>query len=467
MSLPEPPPTIAEAAVEIKSGNLSPVDLTKNILERIATLDNKYNTYHRVFFDEAKKAAIQAEVDIQTGNYLGPLHGIPIAVKDVFYMREYPTTSNSRVMINWHAGEDATVIERLKQAGAIIIGQLNTFEFTFGGRPTFDAAFPPALNPWDIKRVTGGSSSGSGAAVAAGLCLGALGSDAGGSIRTPAAFCGIAGLKPTMGRISTYGDMPLTYSFDCVGPMAWNSEDCAIMLQALAGYDEKDPTSSKASIPNYYENLKSGVRGIKVGLIEHFYNRDWRAPSDIVHAIEQVSIIFETLGAKVTKVSVSPLMDWHAVGRILLPAEAYAIHEDQLRKHWKDYGSLARGRMMLGSTIRAADYIQAQRRRSELMGEIQHLFKEYDILLTTSMLSHADSLSDKNPFPSLETPMIQVPFNLSLNPAISIRSGFSEDGMPIGAQIIGRHWDEETVLKSAYAIEKELKLQERRPPGTK
>ena len=466
MSHPEPPPTIARAASEIKNGGLSPVNLTNNILERISALDNKFNAYHRVFFDEARDAAIQAEIEIQNGKYLGPLHGIPIAVKDVFYMREHPTTSNSRVMINWQAGEDATVIKRLKQSGAIIVGQLNTFEFTFGGRPTFDAAFPPALNPWNIERVTGGSSSGSGAAVAAGLCLGALGSDAGGSIRTPAAFCGIAGLKPTMGRISTFGDMPLTYSFDCVGPMAWNAEDCSIMLQALAGYDEKDPTSSKAPIPNYYKNLKSGVKGLKVGLIEHFYNNDWKAPNDIINAMEEVSQAFETLGATVTKVSVSPLMDWHAVGRVLLPAEAYAIHEDQLRKHWKDYGSLARGRMMLGSTIRAADYIQAQRRRSELMAEIQNLFKNYDILLTTSMLTHADSLSDNNPFPSLETPMIQIPFNLSLNPAISIRSGFSGDGMPIGAQIIGRHWDEETVLRSAYAIEKELKFHEYRPPGT-
>jgi len=463
MSTPPPPPTIADAAAAIKAGDLSPVALTEQVLRRIEALDGTLHAYHRVFTAAAREAAARAERDIAAGNYRGPLHGIPIAVKDVFYMENHPTTSNSRVMLNWQAGEDATVISRLKQAGAVLMGQLNTFEFTFGGRPTFDAAFPPALNPWNIERVTGGSSSGSGAAVAAGLCLGALGSDAGGSIRTPAAFCGIAGLKPTMGRVGAYGDMPLTYSFDCVGPMAWNAEDCALILQAIAGYDERDPTSGDVPVDDYSATLKNGVEGLKIGLIRHFYTGDWQVPGSIVTAVDGVAETLSGLGATVKEVSVSPLMDWHAVGRILLPAEAYAIHEDRLRDQWDDYGSLARGRMMLGATIRAADYIQAQRRRTELMAEMDAVFEDCDIVVTTATLSDTAPLSDKNPFPSLETPMIQMPFNLTLHPAIAVRAGFAHDGMPIGAQIAGRHWDEATTLRAAHAFEQAAGLLDRRP----
>lgn len=447
-------PTIAEAARQIKAGMLSPVTLVKTCLSRIENYEPTIQAFHAVFADEAIAAAEIAEKEIESGNYRGPLHGIPIGLKDVFYLKDYKTTSNSRVMQNFQADEDAAVVTRLRDAGAIFMGQLNTYEFTFGGRPTFDALYPPARNPWDITRSTGGSSSGSGAAVAAGFCLGALGSDAGGSIRTPSAFCGVAGMKATFGRVSAFGDLPLSFSFDCVGPMTWTSEDSAIMLQVLAGYDERDPSAVETTVPDYVAPLNDGVRGLKVGMLRHFYTKDFEAPPAIITAIDGVGNTLRELGATVGEIKVSPLIDWHAVGRIILPAEAYAIHEENLQNRWAEFGPLARNRMMLGSLVRAVDYIQAQRRRTELLEEIETALAEFDVIITTAMLTPQPPLDDKAPFPFLDVPMIAVPFNLTLHPVQTVRAGFFDDGMPIGAQIVGRNWDEATVLKVAHSFEK-------------
>ncbi len=447
-------PTIAEAARQIKAGMLSPVTLVKTCLSRIENHEPTIQAFHAVFADEAIAAAEIAEKEIESGNYRGPLHGIPIGLKDVFYLKDYKTTSNSRVMQNFQADEDAAVVTRLRDAGAIFMGQLNTYEFTFGGRPTFDALYPPARNPWDITRSTGGSSSGSGAAVAAGFCLGALGSDAGGSIRTPSAFCGVAGMKATFGRVSAFGDLPLSFSFDCVGPMTWTSEDSAIMLQVLAGYDERDPSAVETTVPDYVAPLNDGVRGLKVGMLRHFYTKDFEAPPEITTAIDGVGNTLRDLGATVEEINVSPLIDWHAVGRIILPAEAYAIHEENLQNRWAEFGPLARNRMMLGSLVRAVDYIQAQRRRTELLEEIETALAEFDVIITTAMLTPQPPLDDKAPFPFLDVPMIAVPFNLTLHPVQTVRAGFFDDGMPIGAQIVGRNWDEATVLKVAHSFEK-------------
>ena len=457
-------PTIAEAARGFRDGTLSPVDLTRLCLERIERYDPALHAYHRVFAEEAAEEARAAEEAIGRGIDLGPLHGIPIALKDVFYWRGKKTTSNSRVMIDFEADEDAGVITRLKDGGAVLLGQLNTYEFTFGGRPSSEPPFPPALNPWDAGHITGGSSSGSAAAVAAGLCLGALGTDAGGSIRLPAAFCGIAGLKPTIGRVSAHGDMPLTYSFDCVGPMAWTSEDAAIMLQVLAGHDPRDPMSADIAVPDYIASLEGGARGLRVGLIRHFYTDDFASPPEIIAAIDGVAETLAKLGAEVEEVAVSPLADWHAVGRVLVPAEAFAIHEERLQTRWEEYGRLARNRLMLGSLFRAVDYIQAQRRRTELLAELEAVLARCDIVVTTGMLTPAPPFDDTQPFPFIDVPTIGVPFNLTAHPCHVVRAGFFEDGTPIGAQIAGRHWDEATVLRTAHAFELAGGLLDRRPP---
>lgn len=456
-------PSLADAGHQIKAGDLSPVTLTETCLARIENYDGRINAFHTVMTDEARAAAAQAATEIGKGNYRGPLHGIPIGVKDVFYMKGYKTTANSRILQDFEADEDATVITRLKEAGAVIIGQLNTYEFTFGGRPTFEALYPPARNPWDLSKSTGGSSSGSGAAVAAGFCLGALGSDAGGSIRTPAALNGIAGMKATYGRVSAHGDIPLSFSFDCVGPMAWTSEDCALMLQALAGYDPLDDTSVDTPVPDYLAGMNDDLEGLRVGMIRHFYTDDYDAPAEIVTAIDGVGETLSELGATVETVTVSPLGDYHAAGRVILPAEAYAIHEETLQNRWAEFGPLARNRMMLGSLVRAADYIQAQRRRTEFIAEMNAAFEQFDVLITAAMLVPQAPIDDTAPFPFLDAPMIVVPFNLTLHPCHAVRAGFFADGMPIGAQIAGRHWDEATVLRVGHAFEKAAGLMERRP----
>ena len=457
-------PSIADAGAAIRAGTLSPVALTEHCLARIAAIDPVINAYHLVMADEARAAARRCEDELARGDDRGPLHGIPIALKDVFYWKGYKTTSNSKVMIDFGADDDATVIARLKDAGAVLMGQLNTYEFTFGGRPSLEPPFPPALNPWNTARVTGGSSSGSGAAVAAGLCMGALGTDAGGSIRLPAAFNGIAGLKPTIGRVSAYGDMPLTYSFDCVGPMAWSSKDCAIMLQAIAGHDPRDPTSSRVPVADYVSGIDDGVAGLRVGMIRHFYTSDFACPPEIVDAIDNVGAVLAGLGAEVETVEVSPLIDWHAAGRVLVPAEAFAIHEERLQTQWETYGRLARNRIMLGSLFRAVDYIQAQRSRTELLAELEAVLARCDVVITTGMLTPTPPIDDTEPFPYIDVPTIGIPFNLTAHPCHVVRAGFFDDGMPIGAQIAGRHWDEAMVLRVAHAFETAAGLLERRPP---
>ena len=458
-------PGIAEAAAAIRAGTLSARDLTERCLARIAAIDPRVNAYHVVLADEARAAARTADEELASGLDRGKLHGIPIALKDVFYWKGRKTTSNSRVMIDFEADEDATVIVRLKEAGAVLLGQLNTYEFTFGGRPSREPPFPPALNPWNAARVTGGSSSGSGAAVAAGLCLGALGTDAGGSIRLPAAFCGIAGLKPTYGRVSAHGDMPLTYSFDCVGPMAWSTHDCAIMLRAIAGHDPRDPASARVPVPDYVAGIEDGVAGLRVGMIRQFYTSDFAAPPEVVAAIDGVGAVLAGLGAAVETIEVSPLLDWHAAGRVLVPAEAFAIHEDRLRNQWERYGRLARNRLMLGSLFRAVDYIQAQRRRTELLAELEAVLARCDVVVTTGTLTPTPPFDDTEPFPYIDVPTIGIPFNLTAHPCHVVRAGFFADGMPIGAQIAGRHWDEATVLRVAHAFETAAGLLRRRPPA--
>ena len=456
-------PSIAGAGAAIRAGTLSAIELTEHCLARIKAIDPGINAYHVVLAEEARAAARAADDELRAGRDRGAMHGIPVALKDVFYWKGHKTTSNSKVMIDFEADEDATVITLLRAAGAVLLGQLNTYEFTFGGRPSNEPPFPPALNPWNVARVTGGSSSGSGAAVAAGLCLGALGTDAGGSIRLPAAFCGIAGLKPTIGRVSAYGDMPLTYSFDCVGPMAWSAHDCAIMLQAIAGHDPRDSTSARIPVPDYLAGIEDGVAGLKIGMIRQFYTSDFASPPEIVAASDNVGAVLKGLGAQVETVEVSPLEDWHAVGRVLVPAEAFAIHEDRLQTQWETYGRLSRNRLMLGGLFRAVDYIQAQRRRTELLAELEAVLARCDVVVTPGMLPPTPPFAATEPFPYIDIPTIGIPFNLTAHPCHVVRAGFFDDGMPIGAQIAGRHWDEATVLRVAHAFEIAAGLLDRRP----
>src|SRR5271169_6458198 len=398
--------TIAEAGALIGKRELSPIELTENRLARIERLDGKLHSFIRVLREPALVAARAAEAEIMAGNYRGPMHGIPIGLKDIYETKSVATTGHSKVLIDSVPQRDATSVRLLGEAGAIVLGKLATHEFAFGG-PSFDLPWPPARNPWDTSRFTGGSSSGTGAAVAAGLILGGTGSDTGGSIRGPAAFCGLAGLKPSYGRISRSGILPLAFSLDHAGPMAWTAEDCAIMLQAMAGHDPADPASADRPVPDYRAALSSDVKGLRIGLIRHFYENDNPADEATRQGIAAAVRVFEDLGCSVGELRLSPLADWAACGVMIMLAECYAIHEATLRERFVDYGELFRDRM-------------------------------------------APAIDAIGKFATFERPMLTMPFNVTGTPAMSVCCGYSAAGLPLAFQLAGKPFDEATVLRAAH-----------------
>src|SRR5438552_2376928 len=338
--------TIAEAARLIQQRELSPVELVDSRLARIERLDGRLHSFIRVLADQARADARTAEAEIEAGKYRGPLHGIPIGLKDIYETAGVATTGHSKVMQDHVPKADAFSVKRLRDAGAIVMGKLATHEFAFGG-PSFDLPWPPARNPWDTSRFTGGSSSGTGAAVAAGLVLGGTGSDTGGSIRGPAAFCGLAGLKPSYGRISRAGILPLAYSLDHAGPMAWTAEDCAIMLQAMAGHDPGDPASANRPVPDYRAALSGDVKALRIGLIRHFYEDDNSADEATRQGIAAAAKVFEELGCTLRELRLSPLAEWAACGVMVMLSDAFAIHQATFRERSGRCGEMPRARRAL------------------------------------------------------------------------------------------------------------------------
>jgi aspartyl-tRNA(Asn)/glutamyl-tRNA(Gln) amidotransferase subunit A len=454
--------TIAEAGALIGKRELSPVELVESRLSRIEKLDGTLHCFIRVMADEARAAARTAEAEIMAGRWRGPLHGIPIGLKDIYETKGVPTTAHSKVLIDHIPQQDATSVRRLAEAGAIVVGKLATHEFAFGG-PSFDLPWPPPRNPWDPARFTGGSSSGTGAAVAAGLILGGTGSDTGGSIRGPAALCGLAGLKPTYGRISRAGILPLGFSLDHAGPMTWTAEDCAIMLQAMAGYDPADPASADRPVPDYRTALSGDVRGLRIGLIRHFYETDNPANDATRHGIAAAVKVLEQLGCSVREVRLSPLADWAACGIVIMLAEGYAIHEATLRHRFTDYGEAFRDRMALAALITGADYVQATRLRRELAAELASAMSDLDLVMTAASPSEAPVIETVSKYALFERPSLTMPFNVTGSPAMSVCCGYTEAGLPLSFQLAGKPFDEATVLKVAHAYEKATTWRSIRP----
>jgi len=454
--------TIAEAGALIARRELSPVELVQSRLTRIERLDGKLHSFIRVLGDEALAAARSAEAEIIAGRSRGPLHGIPIGLKDIYETKGVPTTGHSKVMIDHVPLRGATVVQRFSEAGAIVLGKLATHEFAFGG-PSFDLPWPPARNPWDTTRFTGGSSSGTGAAVAAGLVLGGTGSDTGGSIRGPAAYCGLAGLKPSYGRISRAGILPLAFSLDHAGPMAWNAEDCGIMLQAMAGYDPADPASADHPVPDYRASLSGEVKGLRIGLIRHFYETDNPANEATRRGIAAAVKVFEELGCSVRELRVSPLADWAACGIMIMLAEGYAIHEATLRERFSDYGEAFRDRMALAVLTTGADYVQAMRLRRELVAEFATAMADLDLVITAAAASEAPIFDSVGKFAILERPSLTMPFNVTGTPAMSVCCGYTTDGLPLAFQLASKPFDEATVLKAAHAYERATPWRSIRP----
>src|SRR5438132_192549 len=454
--------TIAEAAKFIQQRELSPVELVDSRLARIEKFDGRLHSFIRLLGDSARAEARAAESEIAAGKYRGPLHGIPLGLKDIYETGGVPTTGHSKVMQDHVPKSDAFSVKKLRDAGAVVMGKLATHEFALGG-PSFDLPWPPARNPWDTTRFTGGSSSGTGAAVAAGLVLGGTGSDTGGSIRGPSAFCGLAGIKPTYGLVSRMGILPLAFSLDHAGPMAWTAEDCAILLQAMAGHDPADPASAGHPIPDYRAALAGEVKGLRIGLIRHFYERDNEANAATQAAIAAAAQTLEGLGCTVREVTLSPLADWAACGMAIMQSEAYAIHEANLRARFTDYGEIFRDRMALAGLVTGADYVQALRRRRELIAELDRAMADLDLLMTAAAPSEAPMIDAVPKFAILERPSLTIAFNVTGSPAMSVCCGYTHAGLPLSFQIVGKRFEDATVLRAAHAYEEATPWRGRRP----
>ncbi len=454
--------TIAAAARLIAARKLSPVELAQHCLDRIAALDDRLHSFLLVLRESALAAARAAEAEIAAGSHRGPLHGIPIGLKDIVCTKGIATTAHSKVLKTHVPDADAVVTRRLAEAGTILLGKLATHEFAIGG-PSFDLPWPPARNPWNTDHFTSGSSSGTGAAVAAGLILGGPGSDTGGSIRGPAAFCGIAGLKPTYGRISRRGVLPLAYSLDHVGPMAWTAEDCALLLQAMAGHDPEDPGSADMPVPDYRAALTGDIRGLRLGVIRQFYETDTTVNDATRSAIEAAIDTYRRLGAEIRDIRLSPLADYAAANTVILISEAYAVHEAVLRERPQDYGEIFRLRVGAGALYSAADYIQALRRRRELTAELAQAMAGVDLMLTAVAPTEAPRIDEVPKIAPPDRPSLTAPFNLTGSPAMSVCAGFTDAGLPLAFQLVGKPFDEPTVLRAADAYERATDWRNRRP----
>ncbi len=454
--------TIAEASALIAAKQISPVELTQICLDRVAKLDPKINAFILHTPERALTEARAAEDRIMKGRAMGQLDGIPIAHKDIYCTAGLPTTAHSKLLQDHIPDADAKTVTLLAEQGTVMLGKLSTHEFAMGG-PSFDLPWPPARNPWDTTRMPSGSSSGTGVGVAAGLFLGGTGSDTGGSIRGPAALCGIAGIKPTYGLCSRRGVLPLSFTLDHTGPMAWTAQDCAMLLQAMAGHDPEDPASADRPVPNFSADLHKGAKGLRIGVVRNFHETDNPANPAVTKGIEDAIALYRAEGAEIRDVTLPSLEEYRAAGFIILISEAYAVHEPWMKTRYNDYGELLRDRLALGGLVSGADYVQALRRRRELCLQTAAAMADVDLLLTTAAPSEAGSIEHFPKWSSMEKPGFTMPFNLTGLPAISICSGFGEGGLPLSIQLVGKAFEEATVLRAAHAYETATEWRSHRP----
>ena len=456
--------TIQEAGGLLRSGELSPVELVQAHLDRIEALDGRLQAFITLLKDEALADARAAESEIRRGDYKGPLHGIPIGLKDIYDTGGIRTTAGSKLDTDRIPAEDATTTARLKAAGTVLLGKLATFEYALGG-PDITNPFPSPRNPWNLDYMTGGSSSGSGAAVASGLVMGALGTCTGGSIRGPAHFCGIAGIKPTYGRVSRYGVVTLSWSQDHCGPMTRMVEDAATMLQAIAGYDPKDPTTSSAPVPNYSLVLREDIKGLTVGVPRHyFFTPGPDVNPEVVSVVERGLEVLQELGANLEEVTIPSLEYVRAANMVIMLSEGYAFHAKNLKARAQDYGKVVRDRLRMGGLFSAGDYIQAQRARQVAKKEFAEVLRRVDVLVTPTMTQPATTFESFDPTSIFRGRSFAAPFNLTGLPAMSVPAGFTGDGLPVGMQVVGKPFDEPTVFRVAYTYQQYARWFERRPP---
>ena len=453
--------TVTEAARLIRQRHLSPVDLTRAYLERIEAIDPQLNAYLLVTAEQALAQARAAEAEIGAGHYRGPMHGIPFALKDIYCTAGIRTTCHSRTRADYVPGFDATTVTKLYQAGAVLLGKLSTHEFAHGG-PSFDLPWPAARNPWHREHFTGGSSSGSGASIAAGLAPASLGSDTGGSIRNPAALCGLVGLKPTYGLVSRSGVYTNSFSYDHAGPMTWTVEDCAILLQTIAGHDPKDPASAARPVPDYRAELSAGVKGLRIGILRHLYEEDVPVPASLKAALETAYDVLRGLGASIEDARIRPASDYHAVKITGAESELFAVHEPVLRRRLNDFGADFLGRVLGALLISGPDYMQASRQRRIMIAEMAPLYAKYDVLLTAGP-GPASRLDAWRTINFWQRSSVTTPFNVTGGPALVQCIGFTEEGLPLSMQVVGQPFADAMVMRVAKVYEDATPWRGRRP----
>jgi aspartyl-tRNA(Asn)/glutamyl-tRNA(Gln) amidotransferase subunit A len=428
--------SLAEASRRIAAKTLSPSELLDDCLARIAEVEPRLNACIRVMEDDARAAARALDNEAPRS----PLHGIPIGVKDIIDIAGLPSTCHSAQRLDHMATADAAVITRLRAAGAVFPAKLATHEFAIGG-PAFDLPFPPARNPWNREHHPGGSSSGSGAAVAARMLPGALGTDTGGSVRHPASHCGLVGLKPTYNLVPRDGVFPLAFSLDHVGPLTRTVEDSALMLGLMAGGD-------------FTGGLTKGLKGLRIGYVRHFHEIDQPADPEMAAALDEAARVMAAEGAIITDISLPPLQQFAAVNRTILYAEAGAIHEYWLKNSPEKYAGVTRRRLLPSQFVSAADHVQAQRRRGEMVAAVLEAFTQVDLLLTASSMDPACRIDDTPTVERTYPRQARTPFNVTGHPAVTIMNGLHSTGLPLSLQLVAPAFEEVLLLQAAAGYER-------------
>ena len=448
----------------IKRREISPIEVVEAYLERIEQLDSRFGAYLTICADEAIQAAQEAERALARGEYWGAMHGIPVAVKDQIYTKGIRTTGGSTIFKDFVPDEDATVIAKLKASGAILLGKLNMTEFATTG---FSHRFHPARNPWDPDRHTGGSSSGSGAATASFLCATSLGEDTGGSIRWPAAWCGLVGLRPSWGRVSRYGVMPGTWSMDTIGPISRTVEDCAMTLSSIAGHDPKDPYTWNVPVLDYRKALDGNIKGVRVGIVRELLYSDL-VETEVREAVLKAADVLGELGGSVEEVSV-PLSVHGQTVSLGMRIDAPVRYRDLVRNRLQEMGHDNRIGYLTGSILPAQVYYKAQKLRSLLRRQVVEAQEKVDVLVLPTVGVAAqrlqpDPIIDSKERAGRHSWLLTFMFNMASTVALSICCGYTSQNLPIGLQIGGRPFDEATVLKVAHAYEQNTQWHARRPP---
>ncbi len=470
------PFSIEEAHAAIRDGKLSPRALTEACSRQIERLNPTLNAFiticDNVIASEAKQSTFQQGVAAPPSTRLATpapasgagatLENIPIAIKDLFETKGIRTTAGSLFFKDYTPNEDAVVIQKVKAAGAVVMGKTNTHEIALGVT-TVNPHFGTCHNPWDTARITGGSSGGSAVAVATGMSIVALGTDTGGSIRIPASLCGVVGLKPTFGRVSTRGVFPLSWNLDHVGPLARSVRDAAIVLQVIAGYDVDDPTSANIPVDDYLSTVEDGIKGWRVAhAIGSYFDE---AEPEVLGAIQDAMKVFERLGAKIEKVDMSFLREAALANSLMTQADGAAYHRERLEEYPNGFGADVRQRLETGRNFTSTEYILARRTQTEMKRRLEKFFDQYDVLLLPSIPITAPLIEGNDAVEQARRlTRFTAPFNLTGLPAITIPCGFDKDGLPIGLQIVSRAWNESSVLRAARSYERETGWGARRPP---